>query len=138
MFLDLGIQLDSDEPMEIERIALQCTEQSLKKIIEICEFYHNNPKPQDDETDDAKAVYQQKIEAYLRQVHEDVKDYNWVMILDTDYLEIKFLFDILCCHVAETMRGKTTEELREMYDIENDFSQEDLEYIENSGKFSDI
>uniref|UniRef100_A0AC35U3R8 Skp1 domain-containing protein n=1 Tax=Rhabditophanes sp. KR3021 TaxID=114890 RepID=A0AC35U3R8_9BILA len=128
-YSDLGIELDSTEDIGIERIPLKCTKQGLEKIIEVCKFYNNNPKPEKGDTEDAKALYQTKINAYLTQFHIDVKDYNWILILETDYLEIKFIYEILCSHVAETMRGKTTEELREMYDIENDFSPEDKEYV---------
>uniref|UniRef100_A0AC35TRM1 Skp1-related protein n=1 Tax=Rhabditophanes sp. KR3021 TaxID=114890 RepID=A0AC35TRM1_9BILA len=135
MINDPGIELDSTE--QIERIPLQCGTQGLQKIIEICQFYEDNPEPEKSDTVDAKDVYQQKMDEYITQFHVDVKDYNWILILAADYLEIKFIFDILCKDVSEAMRGKTVQQLREMYDIENDFSKEEIEYLENANKWAD-
>uniref|UniRef100_A0AC35TQL3 Skp1 domain-containing protein n=1 Tax=Rhabditophanes sp. KR3021 TaxID=114890 RepID=A0AC35TQL3_9BILA len=51
------------------------------------------------------------------------------MVNAADFLDMTNLFTLLCGDVADAMRGKTTEELREMYDIEDDFTQEDRDMV---------
>uniref|UniRef100_A0AC35TK26 Skp1_POZ domain-containing protein n=1 Tax=Rhabditophanes sp. KR3021 TaxID=114890 RepID=A0AC35TK26_9BILA len=66
MINDLGIELDSTEDIGIERIPLKCTKQGLEKIIEVCKFYNYNPKLEEGDTEDAKALYQTKINLYRK------------------------------------------------------------------------
>ncbi|CAI8614152.1 unnamed protein product [Vicia faba] len=47
------------------------------------------------------------------------------LILAVNYLNIKSLLDLTCMEVAETMKGKTPEEIRTMFNIKNDFTPEE-------------
>ncbi|CAL5083416.1 unnamed protein product [Urochloa decumbens] len=47
------------------------------------------------------------------------------LILAANYLNIKGLLDLTCQKVADSMKGKTPEQIREMYNIKNDFTPEE-------------
>ncbi|EYU37961.1 hypothetical protein ABFS82_02G007400 [Erythranthe guttata] len=49
------------------------------------------------------------------------------LLLAANYLNIKSLMDLICETVAGTMKGKSPVELREMFNIENDFTPEEEE-----------
>jgi len=50
-----------------------------------------------------------------------------------NYLDIKSLVELCCTKLASLMRGKTREELRQLYQIENDFSaEEEAEILRNN------
>jgi len=44
-----------------------------------------------------------------------------------NYLNIKGLLDLTCQTVADMMKGKTPEEIREIFNIKNDFTKEEDE-----------
>uniref|UniRef100_A0AC35TKL9 Skp1 domain-containing protein n=1 Tax=Rhabditophanes sp. KR3021 TaxID=114890 RepID=A0AC35TKL9_9BILA len=67
----------------------------------------------------------------------DIQEYNFCLILAADFLDMTNLFTLLCGDVADAMRGKTTEELREMYDIEDDFTQEDRDMLAKQNDWID-
>lgn len=50
-------------------------------------------------------------------------------ILAASYLDIKMIVDMICKDFARQMEGKTPDEIREHFRIENDFTPEDLEEI---------
>lgn len=44
-------------------------------------------------------------------------------------MNVKGLLDLTCQTVADMIKGKTTEEIREAFNIENDFTPEEEEEI---------
>jgi len=46
-----------------------------------------------------------------------------------NYLDIKGLLDVTCKTVANMIKGKTTEEIRETFNIKNDFTPDEEEQV---------
>ena len=48
------------------------------------------------------------------------------LILAANYLDIKPLLDLTCAKIASMMKDKTTEEKRQIFNIVNDFTPEEV------------
>jgi S-phase kinase-associated protein 1 len=52
-------------------------------------------------------------------------------------MDIKGLLELACAKVATFIKGKTTEEIRELFGIENDFTPEEEAEIREENKWAD-
>lgn len=57
------------------------------------------------------------------------------MIAAANYLDIKHMLDVTCDKVAEMIRGKTPEEIRVLFDIQNDFTPEEEEAVRKENEW---
>ncbi|RUS31830.1 Skp1 family, dimerization domain-containing protein, partial [Jimgerdemannia flammicorona] len=107
----------------------------LKIIIEYCTHHqaYSNPEVKGeykDVNEKAKAsgtAYQdsEDIEPWDREFCERHHSVLFDLILAANYLEIAPLRDLGCKTVANAIKGRYPEEIRKIFNIENDFKQED-------------
>ncbi|CAI9763813.1 unnamed protein product [Fraxinus pennsylvanica] len=78
-----------------------------------------------------------KIEAYDSEFVKVDQATLIELILAANYLNIKSLLDLTCKSVADMIVGKTPDEVRKIFNIENDFTPEEEEEIrrENAWAF---
>ncbi|XP_058070610.1 SKP1-like protein 1A [Magnolia sinica] len=58
------------------------------------------------------------------------------LILAADYLYVKNLLDLTCQTVADLMKGKTPEEIRQTFNIKNDFTPEEEEEVRRENQWA--
>ncbi|KAN0072876.1 Skp1 family, dimerization domain containing protein [Elaphomyces granulatus] len=59
------------------------------------------------------------------------------VVLAANFLDIKGLLDIGCIAIGNMIKGKTVEELRDQFDIVNDFTPEEEERIRRENEWAD-
>ena len=59
------------------------------------------------------------------------------LILAANYLDIRGLLDVACKTVANMIKGKSPEEIRKTFNIENDFTAEEEEQLRKENEWSD-
>lgn len=143
MVEDLG---DVDAPIPIANIDMDI----LKHVVEFCEYKHKNPDPklkfvptENDESDKAELEKLEEDERFKPLKGWDLEFINRFapksevgkesdltkIVIAANYLDIKSLLDIACKRFASYIKGKTTEEIREIFGIINDFTPEEEEQI---------
>lgn len=108
---------------------------TLSKIIEYIEYHYTHPPIE--------------IEKPLRstEMKEMVGEWdaNWIdvgddelfdLILAANYLNIPSLLDLGCAKVATFMKGKTVEQIRDRFHIENDLTPAEVEAIKEENKWA--
>ena len=100
----------------------------LKKVAEYLEHYKNEePK-----------LYEKPLPSANLKDCVDEWDFNFIdipiddvfkIILAANYLNIQSLLDLACAAVAALIKGKTTDEIRQILNITNDFTPEEEQQI---------
>lgn len=100
----------------------------LKKVVEYCE-YHVGDSEKDSEED---AKTKKEWDTKFCDVEQETL---FAIILAANYLDIKPLLDITCKTVANMIKGKTPEEIRKTFNIENDFTPEEEAQIRKENEW---
>lgn len=126
--------LEEAEENESPNIPIPNVEsRALKKVIEYCDYHWNN------KADEIEKPLKGKIEDVIcdfdRKFLEIDQELLIELIMAANYLNIKDLLDLTCAKVASMIKGKSPEEIRQMFNIENDFTPEEEEKIREENKW---
>jgi S-phase kinase-associated protein 1 len=113
---------------------------TLAKIIEYC-THHKDTPPLDDENDkdtfDPNSPKNTNIISDWDAAFVGVdNDELFEIILAANYLDIKGCLDLGCKTVAAMIKGKTPQQIRDLFNIENDFSPEEEEQIRKENEWA--
>ncbi|KAI3851583.1 hypothetical protein MKX03_020754 [Papaver bracteatum] len=103
------------------------TSKILAKVIEYCKKHDDNAneKEKDDELTNWDAEFVKVDQATL-----------FDLILAANYLNVKELLDLTCQTVADMIKGKTPEDIRKTFNIENDFTPEEEEEVRRENQWA--
>lgn len=122
----------SDEPIPIPNV----NEAVMKKVLEWCEHHRKDPPAsQDDDSDSRKKSTD--IDEWDQKFMQVDQEMLFEIILAANYLDIKALLDVGCKTVANMIKGKTPEEIRKTFNIQNDFTPEEEEQIRRENEWAE-
>ncbi|GAA5839214.1 hypothetical protein JCM3766R1_003144 [Sporobolomyces carnicolor] len=129
MLEDVG---ESDHPIPLPNVSAQV----LKKVLEWCEHHKKDPEPLAEDIDDSrrKTTEISDWDAKFIQVDQEML---FEIILAANYLDIKPLLDVGCKTVANMIKGKQPEEIRKLFNIENDFTPEEEAQIKKENEWAE-
>ena len=106
----------------------------LKKVIEFCDYFHNNPMKNID-----KPLKSTNLDECVTKWYSDFmnmsKEDVFNMVMAANYLDNKPLLELSCAKVATLIKGRTPDEIRNVFEIENDFSHEEEVRIREDNKW---
>mmetsp|Transcript_15923 Transcript_15923/g.19109 ORF Transcript_15923/g.19109 Transcript_15923/m.19109 type:complete len:175 (+) Transcript_15923:64-588(+) len=106
----------------------------LTKVIEFCEHHRQEPM-----TEIEKPLKSQSMSDVVQKWYAEFVNVEQVLlfelILAANYMDIKPLLDLTCATVASMIKGKTPEEIRQTFNISNDFSPEEEAQVREENKW---
>ncbi|KAI9807260.1 MAG: hypothetical protein M1833_000003 [Piccolia ochrophora] len=130
MLEDIGDSA-SDEVIPIPNV----NEAVLKKVIEWCTHNKDPPGAADDESDSRKKS--SEISEWDQKFMQVDQEMLFEIILAANYLDIKGLLDVGCKTVANMIKGKSPEEIRKTFNIQNDFTPEEEDQIRRENEWAE-
>lgn len=124
---------DSDEAIPLQNI----TSSTLKKVIDWC-TYHKDDAIFFEDDDDHRDKRTDDIPEWDKNFLQVDKATLFDLIKAANFLEIKGLLEVTCKTLANMIKGKTVEEIRKTFDIENDFTPEEEEKIREESRWAGI
>jgi len=115
---------------------------TLKYVVQYIMHHHNNKaepieKPLKGKVDDVISEWDKQF-LYTDLVKSgDEKQHELLIevIMAANFLNIKDLLDLTCACVASMIKGKTPEQIRALFNIENDFTPEEEEKIREENRW---
>ncbi|KAH9599739.1 SKP1 component [Trypanosoma melophagium] len=115
---------------------------TLRLVIEYMEHHHKNradpiEKPLKSKIEniisqwDKTFLYTHLVKDSDEKQHEVLID----VIMAANFLNVKDLLDLTCACVASMIRGKSAEQIRELFNIESDFTPEEEEKIREENRW---
>ncbi|CAE7485931.1 scon-3 [Symbiodinium microadriaticum] len=106
----------------------------LAKVIEFLEHYKANPMNEIEKPLKSSNMSEVVQEWYSNFVAVE-QDVLFELILAANYMDIKPLLDITCATVASMIKGKTPEEIRQHFNIVNDFTPAEEAQVREENKW---
>jgi len=108
----------------------------MAKVLEYCNHHKNDPWPTADSEDDSRRKNSEIGEWDAKFIQVD-QEMLFEIILAANYLDIKPLLDVGCKTVANMIKGKTPEQIRNLFNIQNDFTPEEEEQIRKENEWAE-
>ncbi|KAF1933391.1 S-phase kinase-associated protein 1A [Didymella exigua CBS 183.55] len=123
---------DNEEAIPIPNV----NEAVMKKVLEWCTHHRNDPPAsQDDDSDSRKKSTD--IDEWDQKFMQVDQEMLFEIILAANYLDIKALLDVGCKTVANMIKGKSPDEIRKTFNIQNDFTPEEEEQIRRENEWAE-
>ncbi|KAJ1647357.1 hypothetical protein J3B02_004244 [Coemansia erecta] len=120
-----------DEPIPLNNVDAR----TMNKVIEYCVHHKDDVYEEYDETEDNSPKRSDDIDEWDARFMQVDQDLLFSILLASNYLDMRSLLDLGCKTVANMMRNKDAEQIREMFKINGDFTEEEKLYIEKENKF---
>lgn len=109
---------------------------TLKKVVEFI-TYHKDNNFKDIEKPLKSAHMHEVVPEWDANFVETDQESLFELILAANYMDIKPLLDLTCAKVASMIKGKTPEEIRKRFNIQNDFTPEEEEAVRAENKWAE-
>ncbi len=127
--------IDEEEDDQVPEIPLPNVKSNvLEKVIEFCNHHATNPMPEIEKPIKSR-IMNEVVSEWDAQFCNVEQELLFELILAANYMDIKSLLDLTCAKVASMIKGKKAEEIRDTFNITNDFSPEEEQRVREENKW---
>ncbi|OAX82487.1 E3 ubiquitin ligase complex SCF subunit sconC [Emergomyces africanus] len=130
MLEDVGGSIEDEIPIPNVNRAV------LEKVIAWCTKHQGDPPSTGDEDNDSRRKTTD-IDEWDQKFMQVDQEMLFEIILAANYLDIKALLDIGCKTVANMIKGKSPEDIRKTFNIQNDFTPEEEAQIRAENEWAE-
>lgn len=109
---------------------------TMSKVLEYCDKHVDSHKELTDLDDTARRKKEQDLAAWDMEFISVDEAVLYHLLLAANYLNIKSLLDLCATTVANIIKGKTPEEIRQYFQITNDFKPEEEEEVQRENQWA--
>jgi S-phase kinase-associated protein 1 len=106
----------------------------LRHVVEFCNHYVEEPM-NEIEKPLRSANMHEVVQSWYADFVTIEQETLFELILAANYMDIKPLLDLTCATVASMIKGKTPEEIRQTFNIVNDFTPEEEAQVRAENKW---
>jgi S-phase kinase-associated protein 1 len=108
----------------------------LSKVVQYMRYHCDNPAQEIEKP--LKSANMAEVVSHWDADFVDVdQELLFELILAANYMDIKPLLDLTCAKVASMIKGKTPEQIRKTFNIQNDFTPEEEEAVRAENKWAE-
>jgi len=108
----------------------------LNKVVQYMRYHAENP-PKEIEKPLKSANMAEVVSQWDADFVDVDQEMLFELILAANYMDIKPLLDLTCAKVASMIKGKTPEQIRKTFNIQNDFTPEEEEAVRAENKWAE-
>ena len=108
----------------------------LEKVIEFCQHIREQPMEEIEKplkSDNLRDI----VPAWYADFVDVEQETLFEVVLAANYLDLKPLLELSCAKVASMIKGKSVQEVRTLFNIENDFTPEEEAQIMEENKWAE-
>ncbi|KAH9448258.1 hypothetical protein Pst134EA_021375 [Puccinia striiformis f. sp. tritici] len=117
-----------EEDEQTMRIPVQVSGPHFKKVLEWCEYHKDDVAPPPKDADDAPKG-PPPISAWDARYIAVDQEMLFDITIAANFLDIPGLLDVCCRTIGNMIKGKQPDEIRELFNIKNDFTPEEQAQI---------
>jgi S-phase kinase-associated protein 1 len=107
----------------------------LQKVIDYCKHHKDSPAEEIQKPLKSHLLLECGVSDWDHDFVSIEQEVLFELILAANYLDIKCLLDLTCAKVASMIKGKTPEEIRQQFNISNDFTPEEEAQVREENKW---
>lgn len=107
----------------------------LSKVVSFCTHYQEKPMDAIEKPLKSNHIAEVVGDEWYANFVNVPQDMLFELILAANYMNIQPLLDLTCATVASLIKGKTPEEIRQRFNIVNDFSPEEEAQVREENKW---
>ncbi|CAK0838284.1 unnamed protein product [Prorocentrum cordatum] len=107
----------------------------LSKVLDYCKYHKDNAPEEIQKPLKSTSLIECGVSEWDSEYVNIEQEVLFELILAANYLDIKSLLDLTCAKVASMIKGKNTEEIRQQFNIVNDFTPEEEAQVREENRW---
>jgi S-phase kinase-associated protein 1 len=127
---------DDDKATEREIPLPNVKGEVLAKVIEYCEYYTNKEAMTQIQTPLKSSKLEDLVQTFYVEFVKLDQPLLFELVTASNFMDIKPLLDLTCLAVSISIKGKTAAQLREIFNISNEFSPEEEAQVREESQWA--